>query len=218
MAKDLGDAIGSALGHAAREAAQTVASNARKSTKNGSLSGAKGLAAGAGLALLVPLAAKGAGKLAAWRQGDRRQGPEGRRRQDRRQGRRRGRDCEEGCEGRAARAARQGCDPGRWRRRRREERRGGRGKGRRMPVQQSVDVARPLETAYNQWTQFEDWPKFMHRSRASRQEDDCTVSFATKIWGKTEGVQGRDRDAASRRAHQVEGLRGHHAHRRRDLP
>ena len=37
------------------------------------------------------------------------------------------------------------------------------GKGRRMPVQQSVDVAVALETAYNQWTQFEDWPEFMHR-------------------------------------------------------
>ena len=59
------------------------------------------------------------------------------------------------------------------------------GKGRRMPVQQSVDVAVPIETAYNQWTQFEDWPNFMHRVTRVTQEDDCTVSFATKIWGKT---------------------------------
>jgi cobalamin biosynthesis protein CobT len=54
-----------------------------------------------------------------------------------------------------------------------------------MPVQQSVDVAVPLETAYNQFTQFEDWPEFMHRVTRVTQEDDCTVSFATKIWGKT---------------------------------
>ena len=59
------------------------------------------------------------------------------------------------------------------------------GEGRRMPVQQSVDVAVPLETAYNQWTQFEDWPEFMHRVTRVSQEDDCTLSFATKIWGKT---------------------------------
>jgi uncharacterized membrane protein len=59
------------------------------------------------------------------------------------------------------------------------------GKGRRMPVQQSMDVAVPIETAYNQWTQFEDWPEFMHRVTRVTQEDDCTVSFATKIWGKT---------------------------------
>jgi Polyketide cyclase / dehydrase and lipid transport len=59
------------------------------------------------------------------------------------------------------------------------------GKGRRMPVQQSVDVAVPVETAYNQFTQFEDWPEFMHRVTRVTQEDDCTLSFATKIWGKT---------------------------------
>ena len=56
------------------------------------------------------------------------------------------------------------------------------GKGRRMPVQQAVDVAVPIETAYNQWTQFEDWSTFMHRVTNVTQEDDCTVSFSTKIW------------------------------------
>jgi uncharacterized membrane protein len=61
----------------------------------------------------------------------------------------------------------------------------GTGKGRRMPVQQSVDIGAPLETVYNQWTQFEDWPDFMHRVVRVTQEDDCTVSIAVKIWGKT---------------------------------
>jgi uncharacterized membrane protein len=59
------------------------------------------------------------------------------------------------------------------------------GKGRRMPVQQAVDVAVPVETAYNQWSQFEDWPQFMHRVTRVTQDDPCTVNFATKIWGKT---------------------------------
>jgi uncharacterized membrane protein YgcG len=54
-----------------------------------------------------------------------------------------------------------------------------------MPVQQSVDVAVPVETAYNQFTQFEDWAEFMHRVTRVTQEDDCTVSFATKIWTRT---------------------------------
>jgi uncharacterized membrane protein YgcG len=54
-----------------------------------------------------------------------------------------------------------------------------------MPVQQSVDIGAPIETVYNQWTQFEDWPSFMHRVTRVTQEDDCTVSFATKIWAKT---------------------------------
>ena len=59
------------------------------------------------------------------------------------------------------------------------------GKGRRMPVQQSVDIGAPIETVYNQWTQFADWPSFMHRVTRVTQEDDCTVSFAAKIWAKT---------------------------------
>jgi len=63
------------------------------------------------------------------------------------------------------------------------------GKGRRMPVQQSVDVAVPRETAYNQFTQFEEWPNFMHRVNRVTQEDPCTVSFATKIWGVTKEFQ-----------------------------
>src|SRR2546421_273500 len=59
------------------------------------------------------------------------------------------------------------------------------GKGRRMPVQQIVDIGIPVETVYNQFTQFEDWPQFMHRVKRATQDDDCTVSFAVKIWGKT---------------------------------
>jgi len=56
------------------------------------------------------------------------------------------------------------------------------GKGRRMPVQQSVDIGAPLETVYNQWTQYEDWPKFMHRVVNVSQEDETTVHFTVKIW------------------------------------
>jgi uncharacterized membrane protein len=59
------------------------------------------------------------------------------------------------------------------------------GEGRRMPVQQSIDVALPISTVYNQWTQFEEWPSFMHRVKRVTQEDRCNVSFAVKIWGKT---------------------------------
>jgi hypothetical protein len=58
------------------------------------------------------------------------------------------------------------------------------GKGRRMPIQQSVDIGVPIETVYNQFTQFEDWPNFMHRVKRLTQNDDCTVGFQTKIWGK----------------------------------
>jgi uncharacterized membrane protein len=59
------------------------------------------------------------------------------------------------------------------------------GSGRRMPIQQSVDVAVPVKVAYNRWTQFEDWPEFMHRFDSVEQVDDTTISFSTKMWGIT---------------------------------
>jgi uncharacterized membrane protein len=59
------------------------------------------------------------------------------------------------------------------------------GSGRRMPIQQSVDVAVPISEAYDQWTRFEDWPKFMHRVDSAQQVDDSTVSISTKVWGVT---------------------------------
>jgi uncharacterized membrane protein len=59
----------------------------------------------------------------------------------------------------------------------------GHGSGRRMPIQQSVDVAVPIKDAYNQWTQFENWPEFMHRLESVEQADDTTVTFQTKVWG-----------------------------------
>jgi uncharacterized membrane protein len=65
------------------------------------------------------------------------------------------------------------------------------GKNRRMPIQQSVDVAVPLETAYNQFTQFEDWPQFMHRVTNVSQDEDDTVRFTTKIWGKTKEYEAK---------------------------
>jgi uncharacterized membrane protein len=59
------------------------------------------------------------------------------------------------------------------------------GGGRRMPIQQSIDVAVPIKIAYNRWTQFEDWPEFMHRVESVEQVDDTTVSITTKAWGIT---------------------------------
>jgi uncharacterized membrane protein len=57
------------------------------------------------------------------------------------------------------------------------------GSGRRMPVQQSMDVAVPLEVAYNQWTQFEEYPNFMFRVDSASQDDDAHVTFTEKVWG-----------------------------------
>ena len=59
----------------------------------------------------------------------------------------------------------------------------GHGSGRRMPVQQAIDIAAPVSVVYNHWTRFEDWPEFMHRIENAEQVDDATVSFQAKIWG-----------------------------------
>ena len=56
------------------------------------------------------------------------------------------------------------------------------GSGRRMPVQQSMDVAVPLSVAYNQWTQFEEYPNFMHRVNSASQDDEGHVTFTEKMW------------------------------------
>jgi ribosome-associated toxin RatA of RatAB toxin-antitoxin module len=50
-------------------------------------------------------------------------------------------------------------------------------------VQESIDVNVPIGQAYNQWTQFEDFPRFMSGVDAVRQLDDTTVHFETSIAG-----------------------------------
>lgn len=63
------------------------------------------------------------------------------------------------------------------------------GSGRRMPMQQAVDVAVPITEAYNLWTEFEEWPTFMHRVDSAQQIDDATVAFSAKVWGITKDFQ-----------------------------
>ena len=54
-----------------------------------------------------------------------------------------------------------------------------------MPsVQESIDVDAPLSTVYNQWTQFEDFPRFMAGVKEVRQLDDTHLHWHAEIWGK----------------------------------
>jgi uncharacterized membrane protein len=57
------------------------------------------------------------------------------------------------------------------------------GKARRLPVQASVDVAVPLEAAYDQFTRFEEFPEFMHRVEKVEQLDDTHLVWHDSIWG-----------------------------------
>ena len=50
---------------------------------------------------------------------------------------------------------------------------------------ESVDVKVPASTAYNQWTQFESFPRFMDGVEEVRQLDDTHTVWTTKIGGQT---------------------------------
>ncbi|MDQ0938869.1 SRPBCC family protein [Streptomyces sp. V1I1] len=50
-------------------------------------------------------------------------------------------------------------------------------------VQETVEVEVPVRTAYNQWTQFEEFPNFMEGVEEVRQVDDVHNHWTTKIGG-----------------------------------
>ena len=53
-------------------------------------------------------------------------------------------------------------------------------------VQKSIDVNVPVSAAYNQWTQFEEFPRFMEGVKSVRQLDDKRLHWKTQIAGKEE--------------------------------
>ena len=53
-------------------------------------------------------------------------------------------------------------------------------------VEKSIDVDVPVRTAYNQWTQFEEFPQFMEGIEEVKQLDDKRMHWKAKIAGKTE--------------------------------
>src|SRR6185436_5685244 len=58
------------------------------------------------------------------------------------------------------------------------------GDGRNMStVTESVDVAVPVRTAYNQWTQFEQFPQFMEGVTEIRQVDDRHLHWVVDVAG-----------------------------------
>jgi uncharacterized membrane protein len=51
-------------------------------------------------------------------------------------------------------------------------------------IEQSTEVAVPVHTAYDQWTQFEEFPKFMDGVEEVRQIDDTHVHWVAKVAGQ----------------------------------
>jgi uncharacterized membrane protein len=187
MGKDVSDLIGSALGHAARDLVKNASGGAKKRSSKGipgSAGVAAGAAAGAALIALAPKAKQGVEKAISGVQsaGEEKLKGAGDKVKDQVVDSipgsglfsKSGDDDEGGLSGNGSGegSGSGGTTPGV-------------GKGRRMPIQQDIDIGVPIETVYNQWTQFEDWPKFMHRVQQVSQEDETHVSFKTKIWGKT---------------------------------
>lgn len=162
MGNDIADVVGNALGRAAREAVQNASAGLRKQSRNGA-SGTTKLAAGVGLMALAPVAAKGVGKLVSGLTNN-------------------GDGLVKGAGAKLASAVKD-VAPGGGDSDGKSKGLPGVGKGRRMPVQQDIDIGMPIKTVYNQWTQFEEWPKFMHRLQQVSQDDETHVSFKTKVWG-----------------------------------
>ncbi|NUR75971.1 MAG: SRPBCC family protein [Thermoleophilia bacterium] len=71
---------------------------------------------------------------------------------------------------------------------------GGQKKTRRLPVQRWTDVAVPVAKAYDEWTNFDEFPKFMHRVRDVHREGDNEVRWQEKIWFSTREWEGRITD------------------------
>ena len=51
-------------------------------------------------------------------------------------------------------------------------------------MEETIEIDVPVSRAYNQWTQFEEFPKFMEGVREVRQLDDTHLHWRAKIGGK----------------------------------
>ena len=51
-------------------------------------------------------------------------------------------------------------------------------------IEHSIDVTVPVREAYNQWTQFEEFPRFMEGVESVRQEGDTKLHWVAEIAGR----------------------------------
>ncbi|HYZ79701.1 MAG TPA: SRPBCC family protein, partial [Solirubrobacteraceae bacterium] len=62
----------------------------------------------------------------------------------------------------------------------------GAGRGRRMPVQQHIYLSLPIKQAYVAWTEYKQWPRYMHRvNQLDTQIDEkaARLKITEKMWG-----------------------------------
>jgi uncharacterized membrane protein len=51
-------------------------------------------------------------------------------------------------------------------------------------IRESIEVGVPVSTAYNQWTQFEEFPRFMEGVETVKQTDDTHLRWVAEISGE----------------------------------
>ena len=53
-------------------------------------------------------------------------------------------------------------------------------------IEESIEVEVPVQTAYNQWTQFEEFPTFLEGIERVKQIDDTHLHWVAEVGGKRE--------------------------------
>ena len=51
-------------------------------------------------------------------------------------------------------------------------------------IEKTIEVNAPVRAVYNQWTQFEEFPRFMEGVKEVRQLDDTHVHWHAEVWGR----------------------------------
>jgi uncharacterized membrane protein len=51
-------------------------------------------------------------------------------------------------------------------------------------IEKHIDIDVPVRTAYNQWTQFEEFPRFMEGVESVRQLDDTRLHWVANVGGE----------------------------------
>ena len=58
-------------------------------------------------------------------------------------------------------------------------------------VEKAIDVNVPVRTAYNQWTQFEEFPRFMEGVESVKQLDDTRLHWVANVGGERKEWQAK---------------------------
>jgi uncharacterized membrane protein len=78
-------------------------------------------------------------------------------------------------------------------------------------VEESIEVNVPVTTAYNQWTQFEEFPRFMEGVESVTQIDDTHLRWVAEIGGKRHEWEAEITEQEPDRRVAWRALEGHHS-------